>query len=149
MKGYQNLSIKQVTSNNITGKPLSFSYRSRSNSRDQRDNSRLRSPNKYSPSNTKHYYGNSNFKPPSRNRSPYPRSFNYQNKPTYKTNNTFSNNSRPQSFYYNPDGNRSRRRKQLRNVKNYINSLLDQEKTDEIMSNTENAESQNVSEEYS
>ena len=61
MKGNQNLPNKQVTSNNMTGKPLPFSYRSRSNSRDRRDNSRHRSPTKSSPSNSKPYYGNSNF----------------------------------------------------------------------------------------
>ena len=45
MKGNRNLPNKQVKSNNMTGKPLSFSYRSRSKSRDRLDNSRHRSPN--------------------------------------------------------------------------------------------------------
>ena len=59
------------------------------------------------------------------------------------TNNTYS-------LYYNRDGIRSRRpisRNRLRNVRNYINSLLDQEQTDDTMSNTENCETQKVSEE--
>ena len=53
MKSTQNFPNKQVTSNNMTGKPLSFSYRSQSNSRDRLDNSRLRSPNKSSNLNSK------------------------------------------------------------------------------------------------
>ena len=40
MKGNQNLPNIQVTSNNLTGKPLPFSYRSRSNSRENKINSR-------------------------------------------------------------------------------------------------------------
>ena len=87
-------------------------------------------------------------KPLSRHGSPYTRSSNYQNKPTYNTNNTHSNNSRPQSPHYNRDGNRSRRpfsRNQLRNVTHYINSFLDQEPTDDTMSNTGNGETQDVS----
>ena len=110
MKGNQHLPNKQVISNN------SFSYRSRSNSRDRLNNSRHRGPNKSSHLNSKPYYGNSNFKPPSFNR----------------------------------DGNCSRRpfsRKRLHNVRNYINSLLDQGQTDDTMSNTENTATQNVSEE--
>ena len=94
MKGNQNLPIKQVTSNNMTGKPPQFSYRSRSNSRDRRDNSRHRSPNKSPNLNSKPYYGNNNVKPPSRNGSPYPRSSNNQHKPYYNTNYTYSNNSK-------------------------------------------------------
>ena len=43
MKGNQNLPNKQVTSNNVTIKPLPFSYRPRSNIRDRLDNSRHRS----------------------------------------------------------------------------------------------------------
>ena len=46
MKGNQNLPNRQVTSNNMTGKPLPFSHRSRINSREYRNNSRHRSPNK-------------------------------------------------------------------------------------------------------
>ena len=38
MKGNQNLPNRQVTSNNMTGKPLPFSHRSRSNSREHRNN---------------------------------------------------------------------------------------------------------------
>ena len=48
MKGNQNIPNRQVTSNNMTGKPLSFSNRSRSNSREHRNHSRHRSPNKFS-----------------------------------------------------------------------------------------------------
>ena len=73
MKGNQNLPNRQVTSNNMTGKPLPFSYRSRSNSRENINNSRHRSPHKFSQNNSKPYYGNSNFKPPSRHGSPYPK----------------------------------------------------------------------------
>ena len=47
MKGNQNLPNRQVTSNNMTGKPLPFSNRSRSNSREHRNNSRHRSLNKF------------------------------------------------------------------------------------------------------
>ena len=46
MKGNQNLPNRQVTSNNMTGKQLPFSYRSRSNNREHRNNSRHRSPNR-------------------------------------------------------------------------------------------------------
>ena len=112
MKGNQNLPNKQVTSNNMTGKPLPFSHRSRSNSRDQRNHSRHRSPNKFSQNNSKPYYGNSNFKPPSRNGSPYPR-------PNFQTNSQYK--SRPQSPHYNGHGYRLRRpfsRNRLRNVRN-------------------------------
>ena len=100
MKGNQNLPNKQVTSTNMTGKPLPFSHRSRNNSREHRNNSRHRSPNKFSQSNSKAYYGNSKFKPPSRSGSPYPRRSDSQNNSHY--------NSRPQSPHYNRDGNRSR-----------------------------------------
>ena len=44
MKGNQKLLNKQVSSSYITGKPLIFPYQSRSNSRDNRDSSRHRSP---------------------------------------------------------------------------------------------------------
>ena len=134
----------------MTGKPLPFSYRSRSNSRHRRDYSRHRSQNKSSHLNSKPYYGSSNLKTPSRNGSTYPRTSNTQNKSNYNTNYTYSNNSKPKSPYYNRDGNLSPRPfsfNQLRNVRNYINSLIDQEQTDDTMSNTENAETQNVSEE--
>ena len=52
MKGNQNLPKRQVTSNNITGKSLPFSNRYRSNSREQRNHSRHRSPNKFSQNNS-------------------------------------------------------------------------------------------------
>ena len=70
MKGNQILPNRKVTPNNLTGKPLPFSHRSRSNSREHQNNSRHRSLNKFSQNNSKPYYGNSNFKPPSRNGSP-------------------------------------------------------------------------------
>ena len=129
----------------MTGKPVPFSYRSRNKSRDRRHNSRHRSPNKFSQLNSKPYYGNNNFKPPSRNGSPYPRTSYNQHKPNFNKNYTNSTNSRPQSPSYNRDGNRSRRpfsRNRLHNVRNYINSLLDQEQTDDTMSTTENTETQ-------
>ena len=94
----------------MTGKPLPFSNRSRSNSKEHRNNSRQRIPNKFPQNKSKPYYGNKNFKPPSRNGSPYP-------KPNYQTNS--QNNSRPQSPHYNRDGNRSQRpfsRNGFRNV---------------------------------
>ena len=47
MKSNQNLPNNQVTSYRMTGKSLPF-YPSRSNSREYRDNSRHRSPNKSS-----------------------------------------------------------------------------------------------------
>ena len=115
MKGNQYLLNRQITSNNMTGKPLPFSYRSRSNSREQRDNSWHTSPNKSYQNTSKPYYGNSKFTPPSRNGSPYPRPQNYQK---HTSNN--NNNSRDQSPHYNRDGNRSRRpfsRNRLRNIR--------------------------------
>ena len=57
MKGNQKLPNKQVTSNNMTAKPLALSYCSRNNNRDNRDTSRHRNPNKLSHSNSKPYYG--------------------------------------------------------------------------------------------
>ena len=92
MKCNQNLPNRQVSSKNMTGKPLPFSHRPRSNNREHRNNSRQRRPNNFSQKNSKSYYGNSNFKPPSRNGSPYPRP-NIQNNSQY--------NSRPQSPHYN------------------------------------------------
>ena len=139
MRGNQNLPKRQVTSNNITGKPLPFPYRSRSNSQD-RNNSRHGSPHKYPQNNSKPYYGNSNFKPPSRNGSPYPKPNLYK----------ISTKSRPQSPHNNRDGNRPQRpfsRNRLRNVRNYINALLDQEQPDDTTSHTEKNENQSVSEE--
>ena len=56
MKGNQNLPNRQISSNNMRGKPLPFSYHSRSNSREHRNNSRHRSSNKFSQSNSKPYY---------------------------------------------------------------------------------------------
>ena len=79
MKGNQNLPNRQVTSNNMTGRPLPFSHRSRSNGREHRNHSRHRSQNKFSENNSKPYYENCNFKLPSRNGSPYPR-------PNFQTN---------------------------------------------------------------
>ena len=141
MKGNKNLPNRQVTSNNLTSKPLPFSHRSRSNSREQRNHSRHRSPNKFSQKNSIPFYGNSNFKPPSRNGSPYPR-------PNFQINSQYI--SRPQSPHYNRDGNCSRQpfsRNRLRNVRKNINSLLNQEQPDNITSNTENTDTTNVSEE--
>ena len=92
MKGNQKLPNKQVTSNNMTGKQLPFSHRSRSNGREHRNNSRHRSPNKFSQSNSKLYCGNSDFKPPSRSGLPNTRPSNSQNNSDYS--------SRPQSPQY-------------------------------------------------
>ena len=77
MTGNQNLPNKQVTSNNMTSKPLLFPYRSRSNRRDNRDTSLHRNPNKSSFSNSKPSNGKSNFEPLSRSGSP----FSWQNQP--------------------------------------------------------------------
>ena len=125
----------------MTSKPLNFSQRSHSNSREHRNHSRHKSQNKFLQNNSKPYYRNSNFKPPSRNGSRYPR-------PNLQTNSQYK--SRPQSPHYNFDGNRSRRpfsRNRLRNVRKYINSLLDEEQSDNTTSNTENTDTTNVSEE--
>ena len=125
----------------MTGKSLPFSHRSSSNSREHRNNSRQKSPNKFSQNNLKPYYGSSNFKPPSRDGSPYPRP-NFQNNSQY--------NSRLQSPHYNRDGNHSRRRfsrNRLRNFTNYINSLVDQEQSGKTTPNTENIDTPNISEE--
>ena len=119
----------------MTGKPLPFSYRSRSNSRDHRNNSRHRSSNKFPQSNSKPYYEYSYFKSLSRNGSPYPRS-NFQSNTQH--------NSRTQSPHYNRDGNRGNR---LQNVRNYIYSFLHQEQSDNTTSNTENTETENTSDE--
>ena len=62
MKGNQSLLRKKFTSNNMTCKPLSIPCSPRSNSRENRDSSRHRSPNRTSNSNSKPYYRNSNFK---------------------------------------------------------------------------------------
>ena len=112
----------------MTGEPLPFSYRSRSNGREHRNKSRHIRPNRSSQNNSKPYYGNSNFKPPIRNDSPYPR-------PNFSNNS--QHNSSPESPHYNRDGNRPRRpfsRNGLRNVRNHFNSLLDQEQTDNTSS---------------
>ena len=141
MKGNQHLPNRHITSHNMTGKPLPLPSRFLSNSRGHRNNSRRRRPNKFPQNISKPYYRNSNFKPPSRNGSPYPR-LNFQSNTQI--------NSKPQSPHYNRDGNRSRRpfsRNRLRNVRNYIISLLDPEQLDNDTSNNENenAETQNTS----
>ena len=71
--------------------------------------------------------------------------------PSYNNHNikTYSGNSRPQSPNYS-DGKCSQQPilpTRLRNVQNYIISLLEQEQTDETSSNTEQTETQNVSQE--
>ena len=92
MKGNQNLPNKQVASNNMTGKPLPFSHRSRSNSREQRNHSRHKIPKKFSRIDSKPYYGSSYFKPSNKNGSPYPRQT-FQNNSQYKTRHTDLKNS--------------------------------------------------------
>ena len=57
MKGNQHLPNRQVASYNVTGKPLPFSHRSRSNSTEHRKHSVHRSPNNFSQNNSKPYYG--------------------------------------------------------------------------------------------
>ena len=69
----------------MAGNPLPFSYHSRRNSRDNRDTSRQRSRKGTSNSYFWPYYGNSNFKPPNRAGSSYPRP--QQNKINYINNN--------------------------------------------------------------
>ena len=69
MKGNQNLPNKQFTSNDMTAKPLPFFIALEATVEITviiKDSS----PNKFPYSNSKHYYANSNFKPPSRNGSP-------------------------------------------------------------------------------
>ena len=123
----------------------------RGKSWDNQDTSRHRSPNTPSFTISKPYYGNNHFKPPSRLDSPYPRQSKSQKKSNYnKSDNNYSNISRPQSPIYSIDNNRSRQhfsRNCLRNLQNYINSLLDPEQTDDTTSNTEHMETQSVSEE--
>ena len=112
----------------MTGKQLLFPYRSRSNSKETRGTSRYTSPDRPSSS----IYGNIIFKPTSRTGSPY--------SPKYI----------PQSPKYKRNGNRSQRplsRNCPRNVRNFINSLLDQEQTGNTASNTEHMETQKVPEE--
>ena len=92
MKGNQNLPNRQFTSNIMTIKPLTYSHCSRSDSREQINHSRHRIPNKFLQSNSKLYYGNSDFKPQSRNGSPYQK-LDFEN--------NFQYNSRPQSPHYN------------------------------------------------
>ena len=106
---------KQVTSNNMTGKPKPFSDRCRSISGENRDTSQHRSPKKSSYTNCKRYYGNNNLKPRSRSRSSskiftkFSKTTKFSKKPNYNNNNMYSNNSRPQSPNYNRDGKGSRR----------------------------------------
>ena len=150
MKGNQNLPNKQITSDNMASKPLIFPCHSRSNSGENLDIFRLRTPNKSSFSNSKPYYGNNNFKLPSRPGSPDPRQQNYQKKPYYNKNIIYSKKSRPQSPNHNRDGNSSRQpflRNGFRNVRNYINSPLDQVQTNDTTSNTEQMKTQKISEE--
>ena len=118
----------------MTGKPLPFSHRSRSNNREHR------SPNEFSQKKSKAFFGNSNFKPPTKNGSQYPR-------PKFQTNSQYKN--RQHSPHYIPDGNCSRRplsRNTHLNVRNYTNSLLDQEQNNNT-SHTENTDTTDVSEE--
>ena len=134
----------------MTGRPLPLTYRLRSKSRDNRNVYRYRCSNKSFSSNSKLYFLNTKFRPPSSSGSPYIKTENYQNiKPNYGSN--YSNNSKAQPSNYNRDGNCSRRpfsRNCGRNVRNFINSLLDKEKTDDTTSHTEHTENQSVSEEH-
>ena len=69
-------------------------------------------------------------------------------KSNYNTHKTLSNNSRLQSPHCNRDGNRPRRPlfcNQFHNMRNKINSLLDQAQTEDTMSNTVNTETQSIS----
>ena len=69
----------------------------RGKSWDNQDTSRHRSPNTPFFTISKPFYGNNNFKPPSRLDSPYPRPSKSQKKSNYnKNDNNYSNNSRPQ-----------------------------------------------------
>ena len=134
----------------MIGKPLPFSYRSRSHSRDNRDTSRHRSPNTSSFTNSKlvmeiiilnHQVV----------RFTLHKTTKFSEKRKLKNHkNNYSNNSSPQSLKYNRDSNRSRQpflRNLLRNVRTYKNLLLDPEQTDDTASTTEHMETQTVSEE--
>ena len=150
MKGNRNFPNKQVTSSNMTGNTLYFRCNSRSSSRENRDTSRLRSPNRTSSSSFKPYYGYSNLKQPSRLDYPYPRLQNFQNNKTNYNNNNYPSNSRTQSPNYNRDENHPRQpfsRFYLKNLPNCINSLLAREQTDDKTSNNQQTETQNVSKE--
>ena len=77
MRRNQNLVNEQVTSKIVDGKPLPFNYRSRSNSRDNRDTSRQSRLNKNANSISKPYFGNNKIKPSRRSGSPYRRRQNF------------------------------------------------------------------------
>ena len=97
--------------------------------RDNRANSRHRSPNSTSNLNFKPYYDTSNFKPPSRAGSTYPSLQNFQNKPKFTIKTNYRSNSRAQSANYIREGNRSPQPfscNRFRKVRKYIKSLLDQ-----------------------
>ena len=107
IKGNQNLPIKQITSNSMTGKQIPFSYHSRSNSEGNRDTSRNRTRKRISEPNIKPYCGNSIFKLTCKAGSSYRRPQNVQTekKINYK-NNKSPSISRAQSPFYNREGNR-------------------------------------------
>ena len=89
----------------MTGKPLPFTYRSRSNGTNSGDIFQHRSPNRTSNSNSRPFYENNNFKPLNRSGSTYPRTQSLQNnKKNYNSN--YGNNSRAQSPNYSINGNR-------------------------------------------
>ena len=119
MKKNQNLLDQKVASNYMAGKPLPSLHCSRCNSKDNRDTSRHRSPNRTSHTKSRPHSGNIYFFPQSRPRSLYPQSQNIKiNKSNYF--NSYTNNCRPQSTNYNRDENRSRQplsRNRIRMVK--------------------------------
>ena len=82
LKTNKNPPNKQFISNRMTGRPLPFTYRSRSNRRDKRDRYCQRSPIITSILNStrnEQYHKNSSFKSPIRLGSPYPESQNFRN----------------------------------------------------------------------
>ena len=103
--------------------------RNQNYNRDNRATSRHRSPNSTSNLILKPYNDTSNFKPPSRVGSTYPRLQNFQYKPKFTIKNNYRSNSRAQSANNIREGNRSPQPflcNRLRKVRKYINSLLDQ-----------------------
>ena len=98
----------------------------------------------------KHIPESSTIKPLSTYDLPHPRPQRLQNNKPSNNCNNYNSNSRPQSPNYDRHDNRSRQpfsKNGLRNVQNYIVSILDQEPTDDTMYQLDTRETQKGSEE--
>ena len=149
LKGIQNLPKKQIALNIMTGKLLPLPCRSRSNSRDNRETFRHKKIPTHHPLPTRRLIMEASALGHRVVRIHSTQDYEIlRKKPSYnKNNNNYTNNSRPQSPNYNRDSNRSRRPfccNCLRNVRNYIQSLLDQERTDDTTTSIEHMETQSV-----